>query len=69
MIDWLKLRHTAWGQVYITFYRVDGDVRSINGWYVAFDGPELSDMYLTNKHPLGDESGDIITFSDYKGLR
>lgn len=67
MIEWIRANHLTWGAVYLTFKRIDGDIRPINGWYVAFDGPKLSDMYLTDKHPMGDESGLIISFGDYNG--
>ena len=65
MIDWLRWRYTTWGQVYLAFSRLDGEIRPIEGWYISFDGPKLSDCYLTNKHPMGDESGKIITINDF----
>ena len=35
------------------------------GWYTEFDGDNIEEMYLTNVHPLGDESGDIISITDF----
>ncbi len=67
MILWLRQECKSWEGVYVKFKRPKNSnrIRAINGWWLSFDGPSLDDMYLTNKHPLGDESGLMINIGDY----
>ena len=37
----------------------------LNNWFVAYDGPSVEEAYLTNVHPLSDESGELITDNDF----
>jgi hypothetical protein len=67
MIQHINNNCLTWGEVYIDFQRFDGEIRARHGWYMAFDGPKLSDVYLTNKHPMSDESGEVITIGDFNG--
>ena len=63
VILWLKENFRIWHGVYsaacVAGYKFP------DGWWIAFDGDSVNDMYLTNAHPLGDESGDIITKRDF----
>lgn len=67
MIEWLKLNVGSWESIYVLYSNLPVGEMAIHGWYVAFDGPSLEEMYLTNEDPLGDISGESITFVDYNG--
>ena len=68
MIEELQANCDSWQAVYDLFNKRAMDPRltdSLYGWHTAFDGPSLEEMYLTNVHPLSDESGELITINDF----
>ena len=65
MVNHLKLTCDSWFDVYNLYGNKVSACLSIHGWFVSFDGPSLNEMYLTNTHPLSDESGDVITVHSF----
>ena len=64
MITRIKNQFSDWMDMYTYFNNyVNG---SSDGWYMAYDGPTVEEMYLTNKHPMSDESGEVITINDFE---
>ena len=64
MLDWLVSKDFKnWIDVFEFYDSIEQN--SKYGWYTEFDGDNIEEMYLTNVHPLGDESGDIISISDF----
>ena len=63
MIDYLRSNFSTWREVFMHYNEVQY-FTPVHGWYVCFDGPSLSEMYLENEDPRSDLSGEIITERD-----
>lgn len=61
MISYLNSMFSDWEEVYYFYGYKRLHLIPIKGWWLGFDGNSFEDMYLTNKHPQSDESGEIIT--------
>lgn len=71
MIETLQAQYESWHAVYDLFngkIKNDNQMPCVHGWYRSFDGPSINDMYLTTAHPMGDESGELITVYDFKSV-
>lgn len=62
MIIHLQTLCKTWGDV----YQLVKDNRKYFGWFIAYDGESIYDMYLTDKDPMSDESGEVVVYSDFK---
>ena len=65
MLSHLVVTYDSWQKVYEAYSALPTRDRCLQGWYHSFDGPSLDEMYLTNKHPMGDESGEVIGYVDF----
>ena len=67
MLRWLSYEFDSWNEVYNKM--VNPSLPTLSGWWACFDGPSVGEVYLTNEHPLGDLSGDIITINDFNEVK
>ena len=69
MIENLRRAYRGWELFHSS---VVGDqyidvVRKVDGWFVCFEGFDVTDMYLQSEDPRGDAIGDVITCKDVFG--
>jgi len=71
MLRFLSFDFDMWEDVYTHFdmQKTQALHPCVFGWYMAFDGPSLGEMYLTNEHPSSDLSGDTITINDFNEVK
>ena len=62
MIQYIQLWYGNWERLHSLV--VMEQARKVGVWFVSFDGPNPSDMYLCSKDPRGDNEGELITCSD-----
>ena len=62
LIEHLQAMCASWGEV----YELVKDNKQYFGWFIAYDGESIYDMYLTDCDPRGDESGEVVGYVDFK---
>jgi hypothetical protein len=71
ILQFISEEFESWNDIYDYFKRekIALNMPQIKGWFIAFDGPSIGEMYLTSEHPSGDLSGETITIHDFNEVK